>query len=569
MFKIITHLKKYTWSTACANGTKCFVYGWAFRAEEYFSGERLAKDVLDLLALGLSFPDVVASYNGHFGIVCDFGEELRIGADCIRSVPLFYRKIENGICVSDDIRSLLSDDHPLVRESIIEFATAGYVTGSHTLYSGVQGLQAGECVSFNKSETFSFVYDEHKCNYQMSDDGPETLAAFDDILLRSVGRACEHFGGRQVALPLSGGLDSRLLAVALKRLGYDNVICFAYGLQGNHEAVKSQQVAEKLGLAWFEIPYTGEGLRREYQSARMREFWSWTHDGTASPCITEWPAIKEAVENGWVQENAVFLSGQSGDFINGSHLRYLFATDPRTSWSSLLESIFSKHYSLWGNLLRKEEVRRVLSGRIAEVLGEMPTETDKQCAAAYEFWECRERQVKYVVGGARVFEFFGRDWAMPLWDREIMEFFRQVSIPLKLRGYLYAKYAAAYDPWGVFQDVVPSLLDHAQDTERFPARKDRCKKQVERLLGSLPGLGAALRYRKRVREHRHYYRYNPLGFPQAVGGRAYIYRDVHKKHVLSLWVRDILQKEYGVDIHDVYRKGRNHVRNLYLGSPQG
>ncbi|WP_022662608.1 asparagine synthase-related protein [Paucidesulfovibrio longus] len=562
-------LRKREWARAEMEGRACRTSGWAFDGGTHLAGEALAKHVLGRLCRGVEFPKVMDGLNGHFAVTYQAGDALWLGADAIRSIPLFYRRDAGAIesvrpWASDDVKTLLRREHPLVADSVAEFATAGYVTGQNTLYEGVCGVQAGECVRLDRSGARSESYDAHLCTYDMDDEGPEALAAFDEIVLASMRRALRSFNGRQVALPLSGGLDSRLLAVALKRLGHDNVVCFAYGLAGNHEARKSREVAETLDLPWFEVPYTPEGLREDYHGAAMREFWAYAHDGTALPCITEWPAIRMVAEHSGpfrttrgnivLDKDAVFLSGQSGDFINGSHLRYLFFPELCADPSLVEQAILDKHYSLWGDLLRRSRVREALKRRIRAVLEDanarsLPADGDAGHAARYEYWECRERQVKYVIGGARVFEFFGRDWAMPLWDREVMEFFRRLSIPLKLRGYFYAKYAAAHDPWGVFQDVVPERFDRRAELERFQARQAKSGKRAERLLESLPLLGAALRYRKRVREHRHYYRYNALGFPQVVGRREYVYHHPHKRHVLSLWLRDVLREEYGVDLH--------------------
>jgi asparagine synthase (glutamine-hydrolysing) len=67
-------------------------------------------------------------------------------------------------------------------------------------------------------------------------------------------------------VPLSGGLDSRIIVAMLKRLGVEDVICFTYGKKGNREAEISRQVAEALGYRWYFVEYTKEKLYDGYHS---------------------------------------------------------------------------------------------------------------------------------------------------------------------------------------------------------------------------------------------------------------------------------------------------------------
>jgi asparagine synthase (glutamine-hydrolysing) len=52
--------------------------------------------------------------------------------------------------------------------------------------------------------------------------------------------------------------------------------------------------------------------------------------------------------------------------------------------------------------------------------------------ALYEFWEWSERQPKATVNNQRLYEFFGYQWALPLWDAEMMDFWAKVPYEEKL-----------------------------------------------------------------------------------------------------------------------------------------
>ena len=71
-----------------------------------------------------------------------------------------------------------------------------------------------------------------------------------------------------------------------------------------------------------------------------------------------------------------------------------------------------------------------------------------------EYWEWQERQSKFVVNGQRSYDYYGLDWAMPLWEREYMDFWKAVPLAHKMRQGLYVKYLEqGHAHAGVFRDI--------------------------------------------------------------------------------------------------------------------
>ena len=61
-------------------------------------------------------------------------------------------------------------------------------------------------------------------------------------------------------LPLSGGLDSRFLAVVAAESGLE-VRAFTFGSKNWYETIYARQVAQKLGLPWREVDLGNNFLR--------------------------------------------------------------------------------------------------------------------------------------------------------------------------------------------------------------------------------------------------------------------------------------------------------------------
>src|SRR5690606_6258341 len=144
------------------------------------------------------------------------------------------------------------------------------------------------------------------------------------------------------------------------------------------------------------------------------------------PHHQDWLAVRAMRADGTIEADAVFAPGHTGDFIAGGHLGGVVARSRgRFSKVRLAESIVDKHLSLapWTGSDRREWV-----ARLAEELAVPALLSASKMASAYEAWEWQERQAKFIVNSVRVYEYFGYDWWLPLWDADLMAFFE--SLPL-------------------------------------------------------------------------------------------------------------------------------------------
>ena len=65
-----------------------------------------------------------------------------------------------------------------------------------------------------------------------------------------------------------------------------------------------------------------------------------------------------------------------------------------------------------------------------------------ELADAFEAWEWQERQAKFIVNSVRVYDFWGHDWWMPLWDAGFMRFWQGVPLEFLMQHPLafYGRY---------------------------------------------------------------------------------------------------------------------------------
>ncbi len=438
MAPFVLHLCGPGWTEAApSDGPRCWLKG-----QTYLDGAPIGVDDLagHLSAVPPSPQSLTASLNrlnGFYAWVTQADHQLRTGVDHVRSRPLFYGQAGGRFFLADEaewVRQQVGDQEmdPIARE---EFQLAGYVTGADTLFPHVKQLQAGECLTATADES-GLIRVETQRYYRFLHTEPESYdetalgAELDRVAVASIQRLIDYAGGRQILVPLSGGYDSRLIVTLLKRLSYDNILTFTYGVPGNQESAYSKRVAEALGLRWHFVEYSEALWREAWQTSERWAYQKWAAGWTSIAHVQDWLAVKLMKEQRVLEPDCLFVPGHSGDFVAGSHIptnafeRSSFTLDDAT------DAVFSKHYGL-APLKFFDTSRQTWAERIRDRLERDGITAAWEYADVFEKWDWQERQAKFICNSVRVYEFFGYDWWMPLWDLEFVDFWE--GVPLVLR----------------------------------------------------------------------------------------------------------------------------------------
>lgn len=388
-----------------------------------------AREINDLV-------DILQRLNGFYAWVEQAPGRIRAAVDHIRSRPLFYACAGCRFYLSDDaewVRQQVGDLEmdPVARE---EFQLAGYVTGADTLFPNVKQLQAGEVLLAMQQGDSVLVETQRYYRFLHTEpdqaDEPGLRARLDTVAVASMQRLIHYANGRQIVVPLSGGYDSRLIVTLLKRLGYDNLLTFTYGVPGNKESAYSKQVADALGLRWHFVEY-GETLwRKAWLTPERWAYQKWASGWTSIAVLQDWLAVKILKEQGILEPDCLFVPGHTGDFISGGHIPVNAFERSRFTLNDATDAVFSKHYEL-APLKFFGTGEAIWGERIRDRMEREGIETDWEYADVCEKWEWQERQAKFIGNSVRLYEFFGYDWWIPLWDKAFVEFWE--TVPLQLR----------------------------------------------------------------------------------------------------------------------------------------
>jgi len=202
----------------------------------------------DLLAYCLgSDPETMPLLGGVFSLAfCNTTSvSLMAEADRFGAMPLYYRQMGGGVAVSTEIKFLVEPGKDkLNADAMGEMMGLGYMPRPHTLISGIQRLPAFSRLICDSRglRVIKMPCAGYPRNKPVDDDAIEQ---YDELVRRFLKR----FQGLSscYSLSLSGGLDSRLLAMAALREGFP-LKSFTTGEKGSLEAKVASQVAEMLDI---------------------------------------------------------------------------------------------------------------------------------------------------------------------------------------------------------------------------------------------------------------------------------------------------------------------------------
>lgn len=202
----------------------------------------------DRSALGGSF--AVAHYR-------DAERELVIESEFLGAAPLYYREQPGRLTVASELKFLVEPGHEQVDpEALTEMLGMGFLPRPHTLVKGIRRMPGNSRLVYGpdglRIEPFPSV--EYDRSREVTDDVIDEY----DALVRRYLKRFEGVASRY-CISISGGLDSRLLAAAALREGWQ-LDPFTVGEAGNLDVRMADRMCRKMGLSLKRYEVRGETL---------------------------------------------------------------------------------------------------------------------------------------------------------------------------------------------------------------------------------------------------------------------------------------------------------------------
>lgn len=353
--------------------------------------------------------DFLKDASGNFAFIIVLKDGSIIAAvDRQRSFPLLYTKGNRGYIISDSIDRIKKETALSVDDKELYFFSKTICAyRNKTVYQDVYQIPPANYIVIKAGDVkdvpyFYYAYTDEKVNYE------DFVATYDKVFDRFI----EYLDGRQVALPLSGGRDSRLILYHLKKKRYTNIITYSYGYDGTEDQRISKIVAD-----YFKVEYHFVGCQRKNMSVcarkHLKKYLKYAGNSCSLPCVQELYAVYRLKELGLVDSQTVFVPGHGGDFYAGAR-SFDFETDkPEELRKKFLDRILYREYRI-----QPKERHRII--KRMEETGVCPEaecfSSRRQASEILERYYFTERESKYIQNCVRYYDYYGFDWCTPLLD---------------------------------------------------------------------------------------------------------------------------------------------------------
>lgn len=418
------------------------VRGYFFDDEgDFYQSETL----LDKFPVGLTFEElasVVSSLNGCFSVYYESSEFIFSSVDRLRSFPIFYAAESDSVILSDNILDLSKNDE-IDECSKEEFLRVGFTIGNTTLFKDVKQLNAGQFLYFKKRSKQLLIetYYQHIHKGDCKKGRGILLNELDSVVTNWAKRLITSADGRTIFAGLSGGYDSRSIVSALKREGYENVVCFSYGNENSYEHEIAKQVADTLGYPIHIVKYNDTTWKEAIESDEFQMYCMRGLSDSSNPCIQEFPAIYKLHNSGVIPKNSIIVPGYAADLLGGSYvpkdLNSLAVSKmvKEGATNFIFNNIFG-HY----RAPLSTEVEKAMLARIDASLFEKRSKDIYSYISSFELWFTENHCAKFINYTAKTYETFGYEWRLPLWDNEFIDWWYTIPAELRANSTLYHEY---------------------------------------------------------------------------------------------------------------------------------
>ncbi len=397
--------------------------------------------------------------NNFFSAIIENNDMVICISDFCRSFPFFYYKNENSFIVSNNARILQTELqlNKLEKDSIYECFLSGYVSGKKTLYKNLFQAEVLKFLKFNKSTkklSENYYYFYHK-KIVFNIERNDALFKLDKVIDNSINRLIRRANNRTIIIFMSGGLDSRLIISKLVEKGYKKILAYSYGLPGNSDSKIASEVCKKLNVKWEHINISKRDYYDFFNQKNVINYIRFSDGLSTVPNFQDFFPLSKLKFRLKQKKNYLIVNGQSADFNTGGHMPpSLFFNN--SSKKTLINEIISRHFSLWKSHRFDNKIKKKLTDKILEYELNLK-KNDLSLADLYEIWEFEERQVKFIVQGQRIYDYFGFDWHLPLWDGEFTRFWSEMPLKFRKNKSLYIEYLRSWNYMSLFKEYDPKI----------------------------------------------------------------------------------------------------------------
>ena len=247
---------------------------------------------------------------GHFAsaVLHDESKTINLINDRFGLYPIYIARYKNALIFASEQKSLLvlniiATDIDQISVSLI--ISIGELCGDRTLFQNIKTLPSATVLTACNDGISTRKYWQYKYEVKEAPSWRESVEQVSESLERAVRRiSTQH---HDIGVPLSGGLDSRLLLALAKKKS--NVTSYTWGVDYSKDVKIAKNVAQQLGSKHNEIHVNGDYL------ATMAPQGVWLTEGLTSATNFHVLPHVDYVSG----KSSVVLDGLAGDAILGGN----------------------------------------------------------------------------------------------------------------------------------------------------------------------------------------------------------------------------------------------------------
>lgn len=410
----------------CSNDKSVIIYGNIYSYRDKKLERNLSKKIFSLYEkYNLNF---LKDLNGSFILsICD-NETLFLITDRLGSKNLYYSIESDNIFYSSEIKAILANKSikpKLNYKAIAEFFTFTFLLRNNSFFRGIKLVPPGSILVFRRNKNLIEKYweirfnkDEHK-----NPNLRELLKEFSLIMERAIENRIADKD--KIAIFLSGGLDSRLLAGFTKKIVEKTgkrLISFTFGTKGGWQEKIARRVAKKLKIEnkFFEIPtdfiarYAKEIVYKSDGHIRIRD----------AHFISLLKEVRSEVDTvllgffcselfGELLSPRIFNCASKEELINFLFNQYKI--------NYPINKIFSTNFPI--NIKETAEEDFLLT------IKEIPFDDYDEI---WDFWEIKQRDRRYIIPLSNYINWY-LETRLPFLDNKVIDFALNLHVDLRYR----------------------------------------------------------------------------------------------------------------------------------------
>jgi asparagine synthase (glutamine-hydrolysing) len=416
---------KYNYGGKWSEHGSVWTKGYAFLPTgKLLQNEKLASYINTIFA-SKNYLDLIKKLNGRFVATGIFQTIPFILTDRIRSFPLFYHYDMERVKISDAPFSLSVPPQIINETAYQQFLASGFTWEDKTLLKKINQCEPSHLIFFHKERIEKIKYFSYSTNSIKKISERKALDELSNILEHIMERTLRIIGDKPVAVPLTGGFDSRFLITWLAKKNLKNLTTFTCGTPESPEFENAQKVASKLNISWQPIIHNNKTIKKIFtEDFPLNEYVDFSSGASSMSYFQD----VSPIYNRQFAKDTIIVGGHFGGFIGGCRL---FPFQNLMNKSLSIQYATKRFFPYFEKSQKqKKMLKQVIIKKYNQQKGDLPY-------SIIEEIDFKERQSKFIANSTRTYDFFAGSTILPFCDNEIVDFFRTLPFKLKLNKKLY------------------------------------------------------------------------------------------------------------------------------------